>query len=74
MNRCIIFFKVPRGPVQTNPAIDMAPQNLGELAKLLAELRQIIWQNVGPQNDSGPKPSMSVLRTCSKLDIIVIYK
>jgi hypothetical protein len=67
MNRCIIFFKVTRGPVQTNPTIDMAPQNLGELAKLPAELRQIIWQNVGPQNGSGPKPSMGVLRTCRQL-------
>jgi hypothetical protein len=45
----------------------MAPQNLGGLAKLPAELRQIIWQNIGTQNESGLKPSMGVLRTCRQL-------
>jgi hypothetical protein len=45
----------------------MASQNLGDLTKLPVEVRDVIWQNIGPQNDSGPKPKMDVLRTCRQL-------
>jgi hypothetical protein len=51
----------------SRPNLDMSSQTLGELARFPAEVRKIIWQNIGPQNNSGPKSSMSILRTYRQL-------